>query len=78
MPTVDTYNITGNKTGEIQLNDAVFGVEINNAVMHQALVRQLANERLGTHATKTRGLVRGGGRKPWRQKRYWTCSRWIH
>ncbi len=68
MPTVDTYNITGNKTGEIQLNDAVFGVEINNAVMHQALVRQLANERLGTHATKTRGLVRGGGRKPWRQK----------
>lgn len=68
MPTVDLYNIAGSKIGEIELNDAVFGVEVNNAVMHQALVRQLSNERLGTHATKTRGLVRGGGKKPWRQK----------
>lgn len=68
MPTVDTYNISGAKTGEIELNAAVFGVEINAAVMHQALVRQLSNERQGTHATKTRGLVRGGGKKPWRQK----------
>ncbi len=68
MPTVATYNMTGSKVGEIQLNDAVFGVEVNEAVMHQAVVRQLSNERLGTHATKTRGLVRGGGRKPWKQK----------
>ncbi len=68
MPTVDLYNMAGSKTGTFELNDAVFGVEVNNAVMHQALVRQLSNERLGTHATKTRGLVRGGGRKPWRQK----------
>ena len=63
MPTVATYNQSGVKVGEIQLNDAVFGVEVNEAVMHQAVVRQLSNERLGTHATKTRGMVRGGGRK---------------
>ena len=68
MPTVTKYNMSGAKVGEIQLNDAVFGVEINAAVMHQAVVRQLSNERLGTHATKTRGEVRGGGKKPWRQK----------
>ncbi|EFD94310.1 50S ribosomal protein L4 [Megasphaera lornae] len=68
MPKVSTYNITGAKTGEIELNDSVFGVEVNEAVMRQALLRQLANERLGTHSTKTRGLVRGGGRKPWKQK----------
>lgn len=68
MPTVNLYDIAGKITGEITLNDAVFGVEVNDAVMHQALVRQLSNERLGTHATKTRGEVRGGGRKPWRQK----------
>ena len=63
-----TYNITGAQTGEMELNDSVFGVEVNEAVMRQAVLRQLANERLGTHATKTRGLVRGGGRKPWKQK----------
>lgn len=68
MPKVSTYDITGAQTGEIELNDNVFGVEVNEAVMRQAVLRQLANERLGTHATKTRGLVRGGGRKPWRQK----------
>ena len=68
MPTVTKYNMSGAKVGEIQLNDAVFGVEVNAAVMHQAVVRQLSNERLGTHATKTRGEVRGGGKKPWRQK----------
>lgn len=56
MPTVTKYNMSGLKVGEIQLNDAVFGVEVNEAVMHQAVVRQLSNERLGTHATKTRGL----------------------
>ena len=59
MPKVSTYNIAGAQTGEMELNDSVFGVEVNEAVMRQAVLRQLANERLGTHATKTRGLVRG-------------------
>lgn len=68
MPKVSTYNISGAQTGEIELNDSVFGVEVNEPVMRQAVLRQLANERLGTHSTKTRGLVRGGGRKPWKQK----------
>ena len=68
MPKVTLYNIAGQAAGEIELNDGVFGVEYNEAVIHQAVVRQMANERLGTHATKTRGLVRGGGRKPWKQK----------
>lgn len=68
MPIVATYNMSGAEVGKIELNDAVFGVEVNEAVMHQAVVRQMSNERLGTHATKTRGLVRGGGKKPWKQK----------
>lgn len=68
MPKVAVYNIAGEKTGEIELNDSVFGVEVNEAVVHQAVVMQQANQRLGTAATKTRGMVRGGGRKPWRQK----------
>lgn len=68
MPKVTLYNTAGAAAGEIELNDSVFGVEYNETVIHQAVVRQMANERLGTHATKTRGLVRGGGRKPWKQK----------
>ncbi|SDF50450.1 50S ribosomal protein L4 [Sporolituus thermophilus] len=68
MPKVAVYDITGAQTGEIELSDSVFGVEVNKAVLHQAVVMQLANQRLGTHATKTRGMVRGGGKKPWRQK----------
>ncbi|GBG55996.1 50S ribosomal protein L4 [Sporomusaceae bacterium FL31] len=68
MPKVAVYDITGNQTGDIELNENVFGVEVNEAVIHQAVVMQLASQRLGTHATKTRGLVRGGGRKPWKQK----------
>ena len=68
MPKVKLYNIAGQETGEIELNDSVFGVDYNEAVIHQAVVRQMANERLGTHATKSRGLVRGGGKKPWKQK----------
>ena len=68
MPKVKLYNIAGQETGEIELNDSVFGVDYNEAVIHQAVVRQMANERLGTHATKTRGLVRGGGKKPWMPK----------
>ena len=68
MPNVTLYNVAGQAAGEIKLNDSVFGVEYNEAVIHQAVVRQMANERLGTHATLTRGLVRGGGKNPWRQK----------
>ncbi|MCD5405286.1 MAG: 50S ribosomal protein L4 [Desulfotomaculum sp.] len=68
MPKVAVYNINGEQVGEIELNDAVWGIEPNKYVLHQAVVMQLASRRLGTHATKTRGMVRGGGRKPWRQK----------
>jgi len=62
------YNMVGEKVGETELADEIFSVPINEAVMHQALLRQLANARLGTHKTKKRGEVSGGGRKPWRQK----------
>lgn len=69
MPKVAVYNIDGTKTGEeLELNDYVFGVEFNEAVVHQAVVMQRAAQRLGTAATKTRAMVRGGGRKPFRQK----------
>src|SRR6478735_7037931 len=63
-----TFDLTGKKSGEIELDESVWGIEPNIAVMHQALVRQLANARIGTADTKTRAEVRGGGRKPWRQK----------
>jgi large subunit ribosomal protein L4 len=62
------YNTAGEVTESVQLNEAIFGIEPNMSVMHQALVRQQANARLGTVQTKTRGQVSGGGRKPWRQK----------
>ena len=65
---VSVHNMAGETVGEIELREDIFGVPINVPVMHQALVRQQANARLGTHKTKTRGEVRGGGRKPWRQK----------
>ncbi|MHB0858400.1 MAG: 50S ribosomal protein L4 [Anaerolineae bacterium] len=65
---VPVRNMAGESIGEIDLRDDVFGIEPNEAVMHQAVVRQMANARLGTHDSKTRGEVRGGGRKPWRQK----------
>ena len=68
MPTVAVYDITNNKVGDIDLNENIFGVEMNAGLVHQAVVMQLASQRLGTHATKTRGMVRGGGRKPWKQK----------
>ncbi len=69
MPTVAVYNLAGQATGEqIELNESVFGVEFNEAVVHQAVVMQLASRRQGTAATKTRSFVRGGGRKPWKQK----------
>ncbi len=65
---VPVRNMVGETVGEIDLRDDVFGIEPNLAVMHQAVVRQMANARLGTHDTKTRSEVRGGGAKPWRQK----------
>ena len=68
MPKVRVYNITGEDIGELDLNDYVFGVEVNEAVLHQAVVMQLASQRQGNAATKTRAMVRGGGKKPWRQK----------
>lgn len=68
MATVAVYDITNNQVGDIELNDSIFGVEMNAGLLHQAVVMQLAAQRLGTHATKTRGFVRGGGRKPWKQK----------
>ena len=69
MPKLSVYNMAGQATGEeIELNEEVFGVEFNEPVVHQAIVMQQANERQGTSATKTRGMVRGGGKKPWRQK----------
>lgn len=65
---VPVYNIQGEQVSEVELRDDIFAAPINEAIMHQALVRQLANARQGTHKVKTRGEVRGGGRKPWRQK----------
>jgi len=68
MANVTVYNIEGKKVGTLELNDAVFGVEINDHLVHMAVVQQLANKRQGTQSAKTRAEVRGGGRKPWRQK----------
>lgn len=65
---VPLKNMQGQEVGTVELSDAIFAAELNTTVMHQALVRQLANKRLGTHKTKTRGQVSGGGAKPWRQK----------
>lgn len=68
MATVAVYDIANNKVGDIELNDSIFSVEMNAGLLHQAVLMQLAAQRLGTHATKTRSFVRGGGRKPWKQK----------
>ena len=68
MANVSVYNIEGKEVGTIDLNDAVFGVEVNEHLVHMAVVSQLANKRQGTQKAKTRSEVRGGGRKPWRQK----------
>jgi large subunit ribosomal protein L4 len=68
MAQVAVYNIEGKEVDKLELNDAVFGVEINEHLVHQAVVAQLANKRQGTQSAKTRSEVRGGGRKPWRQK----------
>ena len=68
MAKVSVYNIEGKVVGDMELNDAVFGVEVNTHLVHQAVVLQLANKRQGTQSAKTRSEVSGGGRKPWRQK----------
>ena len=68
MANVAIYNMEGNEVGSLELNDAVFGVEVNEHLVHMAVVQQLANNRQGTQKAKTRSEVRGGGRKPWRQK----------
>ncbi len=68
MAKVSVYNMDGKEVGDIELNDAVFGVEVNEHLVHMAVVQQLANNRQGTQKAKTRSEVRGGGRKPWRQK----------
>lgn len=68
MPKVDVFNMKGQKVGDINLNDDIFAVEVNSVAMHSAVVNQLANARQGTQSTKTKSEVRGGGRKPWRQK----------
>ena len=68
MASVSVYNMEGKEVGTIELNDAVFGVKVNEHLVHMAVVQQLANKRQGTQKAKTRGEVSGGGRKPWRQK----------
>ena len=68
MPKVDVYDINGKKVSDVELNENVFGIEPNEAIVHAVLVNYLANQRQGTQSTKTRSEVRGGGRKPWRQK----------
>ena len=68
MANVSVYNMKGEEVGKMDLNDAVFGVEVNEHLVHMAVVQQLANRRQGTQKAKTRSEVSGGGRKPWRQK----------
>ena len=68
MPNVAILNMAGENVGTMDLADGVFGIEVNEAVLHQVVVNYLANQRQGTQSTKTRTEVRGGGRKPWRQK----------
>ncbi len=68
MPKMDVYDIQGKKVSTVDLKDEIFGIEPNEAVVHSVLVNFLANQRQGTQSTKTRAEVRGGGRKPWRQK----------
>lgn len=68
MPKVSLYDMSGAQVGELELNDSVFGIEPNQAVLHSFVKMQLANKRVGTSSTKKRGEVKGGGKKPWRQK----------
>ena len=68
MPKVSVYNVEGKKVSDVELKEEIFGIEPNEAIIHSVLVNYLANQRQGTQSTKTRAEVRGGGRKPWRQK----------
>ena len=68
MPKVDVYDMNGKKVNDIELNENIFGIEPKEGIVHKVLVNYLANQRQGTQSTKTRSEVRGGGRKPWRQK----------
>ena len=68
MPKIDVYDLKGKKVSNVELSDNVFGIEPNKTVVHSVLVNYLANQRQGTQSTKTRSEVRGGGKKPWRQK----------
>ena len=68
MANVAVYNMEGKEVGSLELNDAIFGVEVNEHLVHMAVLQQLANNRQGTQKAKTRSEVSGGGRKPWRQK----------
>ena len=68
MPKIDVYDMKGKKVSDVELVDSIFGIEPNEAIVHSVLVNFLANQRQGTQSTKTRAEVRGGGRKPWRQK----------
>ncbi len=68
MPKVDLFNMKGETVGEIELNDNIFGIDVNENAVHLAVQNQLANKRQGTQSTKTKSEVRGGGKKPWRQK----------
>ena len=68
MPKVDVYDIKGKKVSDVELNENVFGIKPNENIVHEVLINYLANQRQGTQSTKTRAEVRGGGRKPWRQK----------
>lgn len=78
MPKVTLFNISGNEVGEVELSDTVFGIEPNEHVLHEAALMQRASLRRGTHKVKGRSEVRGGGRKPWKQKRYRSRSSRIH
>ena len=68
MPSIEVYNVEGKKVSTVNLKEEIFGIEPNEAIVHSVLVNYLANQRQGTQSTKTRSEVRGGGRKPWRQK----------
>ncbi|MCR5526114.1 MAG: 50S ribosomal protein L4 [Lachnospiraceae bacterium] len=68
MANVSVYNMTGSEVGTLELNDEIFGIEVNENLVHQAVLQQLADNRQGTQKAKTRSEVRGGGRKPWKQK----------
>ena len=76
MPKLNVLNIQGQNVGEIELSDAVFGVEVNEHVLYEVVKNQLANKRQGTQSAKTRAEVRGGGRKPWRFYKSCTMDRW--